>query len=149
MVNKLNVKIERLSSDIVSNLINTLDESFACRLRQVVNIDDYSVKLSNNATFVVAKYKDEYVGVIAYYYNEVEKEFYIPYVCVKSSCRKLGIADLMMNKICFEADNLNFNISLEVRNDNLSAINLYKKYGFESVVVNDAKSKMIRLRSLI
>lgn len=147
MISELSVKIESLPFYIVSNLINTLDESFAYRLQQVVNLDDYSVKLSSNAIFVVARYKDEYVGIIAYYFNEREEEFYISYVCVKLSYRNLGIADLMMNKICFEADRLGLNISLEVRNDNLSAINLYKKCGFNSVAQNDIKSKMVRLRS--
>lgn len=142
--NDISIKIENLSCDLVNKLINTLDEQFAKRLQQVVNLDDYSIKLSNNASFVVAVCDGEYVGMIAYYFNENKREFYIPYLCVKSSYRKLGVADLMMNKICFEADKKGYNISLEVRKDNVSAIKLYEKHGFNARHGSDIKISMIR-----
>lgn len=142
--NDISIKIENLSYDLVNELINALDEQFAKRLQQVVNLDDYSIKLSNNASFVVAVCDCEYVGMIAYYFNENKGEFYIPYLCVRSSYRKLGVADLMMDKICFEADKKGYNISLEVRKDNVSAIKLYEKYGFKVSHGNDIKIRMIR-----
>ena len=142
--NDISIKIENLSCDLVNKLINTLDEQFAKRLQQVVNLDDYSIKLSNNASFVVEICGGEYVGMIAYYFNENKREFYIPYLCVKSSYRKLGVADLMMNKICFEADKKGYNISLEVRKDNVSAIKLYEKHGFNARHGSDIKIIMIR-----
>ncbi len=142
--NDISIKIENLSCDLVNKLINTLDEQFAKHLQQVVNLDDYSIKLSNNASFVVVVCDGEYVGMIAYYFNENKKEFYIPYLCVRSSHRKLGVADLMMNKICFEADKKGYNISLEVRKDNVSAIKLYEKHGFKVSNESDIKICMIK-----
>lgn len=142
--NDISIKIENLSCDLVNKLINTLDEQFAKHLQQVVNLDDYSIKLSNNASFVVVVCDGEYVGMIAYYFNENKREFYIPYLCVRSSHRKLGVADLMMNKICFEADKKGYNISLEVRKDNVSAIKLYEKHGFKARHGSDIKISMIR-----
>ena len=71
---------------------------------------------------------DNIVGVIVY--EDIFNRFEIDYIVVDSQYRRQGIASKLLESVI----NLNpENITLEVREDNISAINLYKKYGFEIV----------------
>ena len=68
------------------------------------------------------------VGVILY--EDIYNRFEIDYIIVNSKYRCKGIASKLIESII----NLNpENITLEVREDNIPAINLYKKMGFEIV----------------
>ena len=68
------------------------------------------------------------VGVILY--EDIYNRFEIDYIIVNSKYRCKGIASKLLESII----NLNpENITLEVREDNIPAINLYKKMGFEIV----------------
>ena len=68
------------------------------------------------------------VGVIVY--EDIYNRFEIDYIVVDSKYRRQGIGEkLIKNIIDLNPDN----ITLEVREDNIAAINLYKKMGFEVV----------------
>ena len=139
------IRKEHFAAPFLEKLIFDLDVSFAERLQQTVSLNAYSRKLSENAHFVTAQYKGEYIGLVAFYINEIKEELFIPYVCVKSSYRKLGVANRLMDYVCKEADKLSFNISLEVRNDNYGAKNLYLKHGFLITDEAEVKSHMVRV----
>lgn len=136
--------IERLSSLEVRNSIYTLDSSFTKRLQETVNLSDYSEKISKFASFLIAKCKQEYIGVIAFYTNTEKSELYIPFLCVKETHRRMGIGDLLMTNMCDYATKHRQTISLEVRNDNIGAIKLYQKYGFRIIKNDNIKSYMTR-----
>ena len=65
------------------------------------------------------------IALISYslIYDRIELE----YIWVKEDFRKTGIASKLMDKMFEEKVS---NITLEVKTSNLSAISLYKKYGF-------------------
>ena len=68
------------------------------------------------------------VGIIVY--EDIFNRFEIDYIVVDSQYRGKGIAKKLLESII----NLNKkNITLEVREDNIPAINLYEKMGFEIV----------------
>ena len=68
------------------------------------------------------------VGVIVY--EDIYNRFEVDYIVVDSKYRRQGIGKkLLENLINLNPDN----ITLEVREDNIEAINLYKKMGFEIV----------------
>lgn len=138
------VKILRkhLPVDIVKDLILTLDPSFAKRLAEDVNIDAYSLKLSEYANFEVADLSGSWGGVIAFYENK--KELYITYVCVSVTKRRMGVADLLLHSVCSYADEVSKPISLEVWVSNEKAIRLYEKHGFEKVRSGTDKFYMTR-----
>lgn len=138
------VKISRkhLPVDIVKDLILTLDPSFAKRLAEDVNIDAYSLKLSEHADFEVADFSGSWGGVIAFYENK--KELYITYVCVSVTKRRMGVADLLLHSVCSYADEVAKPISLEVWTSNAKAIRLYEKHGFEKVRSGTDKFYMTR-----
>ena len=145
----MQVKIERLQHLVVHDLISTLDEDLASRLRQSVELEEYSVKLSKHAEFVTACIDGSVVGVIAFYTNEQAAEIYVPYVCIGSMHRRKGIADRLMQLLIEHAQSKGYSISLEVLVCNTSAISLYKKFGFEIYAQDSIKYKLRRSRYLV
>lgn len=83
----------------------------------------------DNEIIVVAKEENKLVGFL--YLSQVLDESEIISICVKEEYRKKSIATNMwqyyINKF-----NVNF-CFLEVRNSNISALNLYKKLNFKEV----------------
>ena len=86
---------------------------------------------------IVCKDKDKVVGFIDFMitFNSAT----ISQIAVKNEYRKQGIATKLLNEMekCFPTDieDVVENITLEVRESNSAAINLYKKNGYEEVVI--------------
>lgn len=82
------------------------------------------LNLDTNTEIVVG-----YLGL----YN-ILGEGYITNICVHPEYRCLGYASMLINKVIdySNQNNLDF-ITLEVRESNCNAINLYKKFGFKEV----------------
>ena len=102
-------------------------------IKKVSNLlEEFNQNVGNN-TNPYLKIKGFYannkiVGVIVY--EDIFNRFEIDYIVVDSQYRRQGIASKLLESII----KLNpENITLEVREDNVSAINLYKKFGFEVV----------------
>lgn len=115
-------------------------------------IVDNKIELENiqNVFFDVFKQKDElidtfnlnpYVKLYTYYvennivgfiqYEDIYDRFELDNIYVLKEYRNQGIASILMEFMINEGKKKNIiNITLEVREDNVSAINLYKKYGF-------------------
>ena len=71
---------------------------------------------------------NELVGIIVY--EDIFNRFEIDYIVVDCKFRRKGIASELIKSIIILNPE---NITLEVREDNIAAINLYKKLGFEVV----------------
>ncbi len=83
----------------------------------------------NGYTFFVAKYEDMLVGYIGC--NWCLDEGNICNVAVSEKMRRNGIATLLINELCIEADNRGAGkLFLEVNENNVSAKSLYEKLGF-------------------
>ncbi len=84
--------------------------------------------------FVCSDILDE-KGVIGYVgYWKVLDEGHITTIAVDSSYRRRHIADILLYKIIQDAIKKNILwLTLEVRNSNLAAINLYKKFKFSQL----------------
>ena len=81
------------------------------------------------ACFYVAEDDEEAMGYIGF--NMVLDEGYIANLAVKEKYRRKGVANALLQKVVDTAkeNNLAF-VSLEVREGNIPAINLYNKFGF-------------------
>lgn len=93
------------------------------------NIDEYMK--NNNYIILVYKNSDKLNGFIIVYKNIDYYE--LEMIIVSSNCRKQGIATQLLNyflEIYCQKDN---SILLEVSVENNRAINLYKKFGFETI----------------
>jgi ribosomal protein S18 acetylase RimI-like enzyme len=95
------------------------------------NNDKYHWRLENFASInniITANVANELVGFVIYNdFSDIE----ILRICVIKNYRKSGIAINLINKI----KKLNKDIFLEVREDNIPAINLYQKCGFKQIGV--------------
>ena len=88
--------------------------------------------LSDSSKYIIAKLNDNIVGFAGL--KLILDEAEIMNIVVKKSCRNRGIGSLLMKKLFSICNNLNVStINLEVNECNVSAINLYKKFGFKVV----------------
>lgn len=86
---------------------------------------------SDLSKYVVAKENEKIVGFAGVILLPDDVE--ITNIVTKKSERKKGIGKLLLDKLIKMAFELKKDISLEVNEENLAAINLYKKSGFEEV----------------
>ena len=97
---------------------------------------DFIVKeenlLNNIEKYIGYFISDKLVSFICYsvYFERAE----INYIYVKDDYRRFGIASKLMKYMIQKCSNLE-NITLEVRESNYSAINLYKKFGFSECTI--------------
>ena len=112
-------------------IINYIDDYFDYFKKNVNEFNvDYLKKESPFLKNFVYLNNNQPIGLISYslIYDRIELE----YIWVSLENRKMGIASKLMDKM-FE-NNVK-NITLEVNVLNITAINLYKKYGFKIVSI--------------
>ena len=108
-------------------------------IKEIKNIEEIQNLLEEfkqnvgNTSNPYLKIKGYYIDnkiVGALVYEDIFNRFEVDYIVVDSQYRCKGIAtELLKSIISLEPEN----ITLEVREDNIPAINLYKKLGFEVV----------------
>ena len=86
----------------------------------------------NNSHYLVAKNNNEVVGFIGI--KTMIDEADIMNIVVRNDFRNQGVGTLLLENIITLCKKLNLNyLTLEVNEENCSAIHLYKKFGFEKV----------------
>lgn len=108
-------------------------------IKDVKNIDEIK-KLLEEFNQDLSNTSNPYLRIKGYYINEkivgaivyedIYNRFEIDYIVVDNNFRRRGIATNLIKSII---DLKPENITLEVRENNIAAINLYKKLGFEIV----------------
>ncbi len=105
----------------------------------LLSVDNFTYKLtrnefSTNPYLKIFTYveKDKIIGFLLYslIYDRIEIEQFE----VTTKERRKGIGNKLLNYLIEKYQDNNIkNITLEVKEDNIAAINLYKKYGFKKV----------------
>ena len=108
-------------------------------IKDVKNIDEIK-KILEEFNQDLSKGSNPYLKIKGYYidnkivgaivYEDIYNRFEIDYIVVDNNFRRSGIATNLIKSII---DLKPENITLEVRENNIAAINLYKKLGFEIV----------------
>jgi len=80
-------------------------------------------------------YEGELVGIITY--SIIYERAEINYICVREEFQGKQIGSKLMEEVLNQIKNECDSISLEVASDNITAINLYKKYGFKEVSIRE------------
>ncbi len=127
MNNKVTISsmtVEDLLS-IKDTLINDFDDFWSFSI--------FKSELENqNSYCLAAKKNEEIVGFIGIWH--ILDEFHITNIVTKKDCRNLGIASsLLQHAIDYSQNNNASFLTLEVNERNIAAINLYKKFNFETV----------------
>lgn len=114
-------------------MIETIDKDSLVYLKgNILSIEKIKAEFSNNpyAKYIVYKSGNNIIGYI--YYSNIYERIEINQIEVEKEYRNKKIASkLMMTLIKKE----NKPITLEVKKDNIAAINLYKKYGFKEKAI--------------
>ena len=121
----------RLTYQQVSELLSQFIEAFPT-LSERLDIDQYSIKLSDNAFFILARMDRRIVGFIAYYKDFVQRVVYIPLIGVDSSFRGKGIGGAMLDVLFKSSVFISF-IRLEVLKNNKRAFRFYIQQGFSVI----------------
>lgn len=124
-----NIIVEKM---IIQDAIE-IEKEFEEKFDKFWNINVLKSELNNNnSLYFVAKKQNEILGFIGILINFDFTE--ITNIVVKKDFRNLGIGKMLLEKIIEETKKINKEmICLEVNENNISAINLYKKYRFEEV----------------
>ena len=115
-------------------MIRELKESDFKRVNELLNCFNYSIDskiFSEQFTKVIIYFDEMIKGVLVfdYIYDRIE----IEYIVVDPKYRKIGIATNLLKYI--EKNYKAKNITLEVKKNNIPAINFYNKNGFSIVSV--------------
>ena len=94
---------------------------------------DSNIDLNSNPFYKCLVYeKKGILGVLVF--EEIYDRIELDYIVVDNNCRRRGIASKLMDFLINSVKNSFVNlITLEVNESNTSALNLYKKCGFEMV----------------
>lgn len=128
----ISYKINQSDYEAIKKHLNVCDVYFVPKLSDKVKIDEYAIKIKNNATRVEAWNEDTLVGLVAFYYN-IEKPYaFITNVSILNEFKGMGIAKKLMQEVINQSQHLKIKeIELEVNKFNSNAINLYKFFNFE------------------
>ena len=97
------------------------------------NYNIFKSELENeNSKYVVAKNNDEIVGFAGIWISI--DEAHVTNIVTKKDLRKNGIGSTLLEELINLSKTLNLvSITLEVNENNLDAIKLYEKFGFEKL----------------
>jgi ribosomal protein S18 acetylase RimI-like enzyme len=123
------------------------NHTFVPPLAERVNIDEYAEKIFEKSVTFEAWENQLLVGLIAAYFDNVNRIVFITNVSVLGEFVGRGIASNLLN-ICLEhAKKDNFReINLEVHNQNNGAICFYKKFRFS---IHEIKNEILAMKRLI
>lgn len=129
---------------LIQSLVETANHTVYGHLIQT-DIAQYVNKIYENATIIsIVQHKSLY-AFIAYYDNDPDKEMaYLTMLIVNQKHQGLGYGKNLIHTAINNLKSQGFKrFKLEVKNDNLPAMNLYKKIGFVVSEVNNTSSYMI------
>lgn len=127
------MSVDVLISNMTLSDINSISSNFSSNFDEFWSIDtlknDFS---SENSKYIVAKIDTEIVGLAGI--KIILDEANVMNIVTRIDKRNLGIGSSLLSYLIRAAENKNCHcITLEVNENNLSAIHLYEKYNFERI----------------
>lgn len=125
----MQIKINKMNIDDLNKISPVLLKEFD----DFWNYNIFKSELENeNSKYVVAKNNDEIVGFAGIWISI--DEAHVTNIVTKKDLRKNGIGSTLLEELINLSKNLNLvSITLEVNENNLDAIKLYEKFGFEKL----------------
>lgn len=121
------------------------DASFIPVLSSRVDIKEYSDKIKKNSLCIEVWYENELIGLLSVYCNNPEIGGFITSVSVLPDYQGNKIADILLHTAIQEISQRQCrSLTLEVHDENVRAMQLYKKYGFQ-VSQHDKQSILMML----
>lgn len=135
--NKVKYTIKAASEDEIYLHLLECNNNFKPPLSEKVKVDEYSKKIFNKALSFEAWNNTILSGLLAVYFDDINKFAFITNVSVLKNSISCGIASQLM-KMCIEyaSNALIKEIKLEVNQKNIQAIGLYRKFNFRFTETN-------------
>lgn len=138
-------KTNTASQKQIESHFSACDALFLDQICQRVKIEEYTVKIFKYAEKVEAWIGSELVGLLAMYENFENSFGFITDVSVVTEHKGKGIASkLLENSIQYANESDLSEIKLEVDEDNIAAISLYRKFGFNDCEIKGSSLFMRR-----
>ncbi len=143
------IGIESLSQKEIFNYLEKVKYSLQSIQNGHVNVDEYAEKLSKNAVHFTSYHSNQLIGLLACYFNNHQSCIaHISNLAVLREYQGFGIGSMLIDAAIKYGKTTDFReIQLEVYNNNLIALNFYKKKGF--LPVKQKLSKNLLSYSLI
>jgi ribosomal protein S18 acetylase RimI-like enzyme len=136
---------KKLRHEEILSLLKKFDSCFDPPFSCSVNLEEYAIKLFNNACFVIAESANNILGILVYYKNQAQHEIYIPYLAVDLSFQSLSIGRHMLEELVRHVGLNYYTIVLEVMKRNTRAISFYRSNAFVCECERGDKLLMRRL----
>lgn len=137
-------KIDSLIQKKIFEILISVDKLFEPSLSSTLDLYLYSEKLATHAKFLVCYVNSQIVGFIAFYTNNIAKQYYIPLICVGSGYQCQGIGRRLLESLEANAPISITSIGLEVNKANLIAFQFYMRMGFRIAEDRGAKYLMVK-----
>ncbi|WIV12035.1 GNAT family N-acetyltransferase [Proteiniborus sp. MB09-C3] len=139
-----NYEILRVENiDEIRKIVHNFDKVFDPPLSErVIDLNTYAEKLYKNAIVFAAIEKNDFIGFIAFYANDKDNNVaYLTQIGVKDKSQNRDVGKSLLD-LCIKTSETNNMkaIKLEVFNQNVIAIEFYKKYGFYFCGKSSSKS---------
>lgn len=137
-------KKQNLSYLEVLELLQRAENSFTPPLSRNIpySLEEYALRLSENAFFIVCIDNGVVVGFTAFYIN-IEGHFaYIPQIWVSDEYQRQGIGSSMVEKLIDNVPSDISSIRLEVRKLNHKALSFYLKSDYKMIREEGGKCLM-------
>lgn len=135
MFNARDISITKVIDEFeIFNILSDFNQTFNPTLTERgLDLRSYSKKLSTKSDFIGAYYKGNCIGLVSFYANDYKSRIsYLTLIAVDNNFRRMGIGQLLLDKFLqISLERSMQKAMLEVAINNLSAINFYKKNGFE------------------
>jgi len=144
----IDYKIKTVTEKEIFDHLFECKDNFIPSLDKTVDIKDYSKKIFESAITFESWEKNRLIGLVAGYFNDYKNQKgFITNVSVSRNYQGKGIAIKLM-KMCKDyAAKYNFNeIRLEVKKNNVTAIKLYQRLGFDEIEV---KQDILTMRFIV
>ena len=125
----MNIKIEEMTINDLNNIKDNLENDFD----DFWNYNILKEEIENdNSKYIIAKVDNQIVGFAGI--KIIIDEADIMNIVTKKTFRNQGIGTLLLENLISIVSKLHLtSISLEVNEENLPAIHLYEKFGFENL----------------
>lgn len=124
-----------LNKDTIYDFLFRCNDHFPVDLSSIVNLSEYSEKLSKYSTQTCYYVDDMLVGILMYYSNHnIAKKAFVPIICNIREYQGRGIGKKLVTETLSNLLLNGYNsVGLEVHKTNPRSINLFLKHGFEIV----------------
>ena len=145
MIAKPSYYINKSNALEITEHLRRCNSQFVPPLTVRVNIDQYAIKIFDNAVRFEAMNQEKLLGLVAIYCNDEMKSLaYITSVSVNQELQGMGIASDLVDAGIEYVKSIGFKIiELTVDSKNIKAINLYRKKRF---LMHENNSDVIVMR---